>query len=254
MAQSRTLAILHAAIHDALNAIEPRFQAYSPGLGRANGASAEAAVAAAARDVLVTLLPEQAALVESEYAPGACSDSRWARQERRRCPRPSLRPCEHHSPARGRRRQSRATVPAPHRAWRVSIHAPVQLRRAAGMGTSHAVCHRHSRAYGCRAAGSFQFEVRARPGAGEGDRRHQQHDPDSGAIRDCAVLVRRLAARVEPNREHCGAAAKARSLVSGTSICPGQLRHGRWIHCGVRSEVSVQILAPRDRYPRCCAE
>ena len=68
MAQSRTLAILHAAIHDALNAIEPRFQAYSPGLGRANGASAEAAVAAAARDVLVTLLPEQAALVESEYA------------------------------------------------------------------------------------------------------------------------------------------------------------------------------------------
>jgi hypothetical protein len=68
MAQSRTLAILHAAIHDALNAIEPRFQMYSPGLGRAIGASAEAAVAAAARDVLVTLLPEQAALVEHEYA------------------------------------------------------------------------------------------------------------------------------------------------------------------------------------------
>jgi hypothetical protein len=68
MAQSRTLAILHVAIHDALNAIEPRFQMYSPGLGRANGASAEAAVAAAARDVLVTLLPEQAALVEREYA------------------------------------------------------------------------------------------------------------------------------------------------------------------------------------------
>ena len=68
MAQSRTLAILHAAIHDALNAIEPRFQMYSPGLGRANGASAEAAIAAAARDVLVTLLPEQATLVESEYA------------------------------------------------------------------------------------------------------------------------------------------------------------------------------------------
>jgi hypothetical protein len=68
MAQSRTLAILHAAIHDALNAIEPRFQMYSPGLGRANGASPEAAVAAAARDVLATLLPEQATMVESEYA------------------------------------------------------------------------------------------------------------------------------------------------------------------------------------------
>jgi hypothetical protein len=68
MAQSRTLAILHAAIHDALNAIEPRFQAYSPGLGPARGASAEAAAAAAARDVLVTLLPEQSVLIETEYA------------------------------------------------------------------------------------------------------------------------------------------------------------------------------------------
>jgi hypothetical protein len=68
MAQSRTLAILHAAIHDALNAIQPRFQTYSPGVGRARGASTEAAVAAAARDVLVMLLPEQSALVESEYA------------------------------------------------------------------------------------------------------------------------------------------------------------------------------------------
>ncbi|HEX2120800.1 MAG TPA: hypothetical protein VHL59_04085, partial [Thermoanaerobaculia bacterium] len=32
LAQSRTLAILHAAIHDALNAIEPRLAAYTPGL------------------------------------------------------------------------------------------------------------------------------------------------------------------------------------------------------------------------------
>ena len=64
---SWTLAMLHAAIHDALNAIEPRFQAYTPALHPARGASAEAAVAAAARDVLVTLLPEQAAVVEAEY-------------------------------------------------------------------------------------------------------------------------------------------------------------------------------------------
>ena len=67
MAQSRTLAILHAAIHDALNAIDRRFEAYTPGLPAAPGASVEAAVAAAARDVLVALLPEQAALVEAAY-------------------------------------------------------------------------------------------------------------------------------------------------------------------------------------------
>jgi hypothetical protein len=68
MAQSRTLAILHAAVHDALNAIAPRFEMYSPGLGRAKGASPEAAVAAAARDVLIALLPEQGTRVEAEYA------------------------------------------------------------------------------------------------------------------------------------------------------------------------------------------
>lgn len=67
MAQSRTLAILHAAIHDTLNAIEPRFEAYTPGLAGAPGASVEAAVAAAAHDVLVALLPDQAPLVEAAY-------------------------------------------------------------------------------------------------------------------------------------------------------------------------------------------
>lgn len=68
MAQSRTLAILHASIHDALNAIDRRYASYTPGLPAAPKASPEAAVAAASREVLVTLLPEQAALVETAYA------------------------------------------------------------------------------------------------------------------------------------------------------------------------------------------
>jgi hypothetical protein len=67
MAQSRTLAILHAAMHDALNAIDRRFEFYAPGLDEAPGASVDAAVATAAREVLVALLPGQAALVEAAY-------------------------------------------------------------------------------------------------------------------------------------------------------------------------------------------
>lgn len=67
MAQSRTLAILHASMHDALNAIDRRYKSYTPGLPAAPHASADAAVAAAAREVLVKLLPEQAALVETAY-------------------------------------------------------------------------------------------------------------------------------------------------------------------------------------------
>lgn len=68
MAQSRTFAILHASIHDALNAIDRRYEFYTPGLRAAPTASADAAVAAASREVLVKLLPEQAALVEAAYS------------------------------------------------------------------------------------------------------------------------------------------------------------------------------------------
>ena len=59
--------MLHAALHDALNAIRPRYEPYTPGLGAVPQASAEAAMAAASRHVLIALLPSQHALVEAEY-------------------------------------------------------------------------------------------------------------------------------------------------------------------------------------------
>ena len=65
--QSRTFAILHAAIHDALNAIDRRFVPYTPGLAAAPGASVDTAVATAAREVLVALVPEQTALIDDAY-------------------------------------------------------------------------------------------------------------------------------------------------------------------------------------------
>jgi membrane-associated phospholipid phosphatase len=68
MAHSRSLALVHAAMHDALNAIDRRFEAYTPGLPPAPGASVDAAVAAAARDVLVAHVPDQAAQVDAAYA------------------------------------------------------------------------------------------------------------------------------------------------------------------------------------------
>jgi hypothetical protein len=68
MAQSRALAILHAAMHDAVNAINRRFEPYTPGVLPAPRASLDAAVAAAARDVLVTFVPDQAAMIDAAYA------------------------------------------------------------------------------------------------------------------------------------------------------------------------------------------
>lgn len=64
--QVRSMALVQVAVHDAVNAIEPRYAAYRYG-GRAPGASLAAAVAAATRDTLVAVLPAEAAAVQARY-------------------------------------------------------------------------------------------------------------------------------------------------------------------------------------------
>ena len=56
--ESRIYATMHVAIHDALNAIDRRFRPYTFDKRAEPGASPDAAVAAAARDVLVPLLSQ----------------------------------------------------------------------------------------------------------------------------------------------------------------------------------------------------
>lgn len=64
--QSHSFVLTQLAVHDALNAIEPRFAAYTFH-GQAPTASPEAAVAAAAHDVLVLVAPEQTAALDAWY-------------------------------------------------------------------------------------------------------------------------------------------------------------------------------------------
>jgi PAP2 superfamily len=63
---ARAMAILHAAIHDAVNGIEPRYEPYTAALSFP-AASLHAAVASAARDVLLALTPNQRARIEREF-------------------------------------------------------------------------------------------------------------------------------------------------------------------------------------------
>ena len=62
----RAMAILHAALHDAINGIERRYEPYTADLS-APGASVDAAVARAARDVLMAVAPNQTERVEQMY-------------------------------------------------------------------------------------------------------------------------------------------------------------------------------------------
>src|SRR5262249_48866847 len=65
---SRILAMTHAAIHDAVNAIDRRYKPYAMDRLAEPGASPEAAVAAGAHDVLVAQLPTQKATLDAAYA------------------------------------------------------------------------------------------------------------------------------------------------------------------------------------------
>jgi hypothetical protein len=83
--QARNMAVVHLAIFEALNSIEPRYQPYRAKLPVEAGALPDAAVAAAAHDALVRLLPEQAkqadqaleaALAKMPDSPGRASGLR----------------------------------------------------------------------------------------------------------------------------------------------------------------------------------
>jgi hypothetical protein len=64
---SRAFAILHAALHDTVNGIERRYEPYAIDLSFP-GASADAAVARAAHDVLAELAPSHRERIDREYA------------------------------------------------------------------------------------------------------------------------------------------------------------------------------------------
>jgi hypothetical protein len=67
--QGRIFAMTHAAIHDALNAIDRRYQPYAFDVQADRNASPEAAVAAAAHDVLVHEVPSvQQPMLDTAYA------------------------------------------------------------------------------------------------------------------------------------------------------------------------------------------
>jgi membrane-associated phospholipid phosphatase len=63
----RAMAVLHVAIHDALNGVDRRYEPFAADLA-APGASADAAIARAARDILVAAAPRRQARIEEVYA------------------------------------------------------------------------------------------------------------------------------------------------------------------------------------------
>jgi len=82
MPQSRIAAMVQLAVHDAVNAIEHRYRPYAYSQTEDPAASATAAIATAARDVLVDRIPSQAGTIDTAWTtslgtvpPGAAKTS-----------------------------------------------------------------------------------------------------------------------------------------------------------------------------------
>src|SRR5829696_6321963 len=64
---SRTLAMVHVAMSDAINSVQNRYTRYVTTVPAVPEASAEAAAAAAARQILLQLFPSQKTMIEDAY-------------------------------------------------------------------------------------------------------------------------------------------------------------------------------------------
>jgi hypothetical protein len=65
---SRSMAMLHVAMSDAINTVQGRYATYTAKLPAAPNASAEAAAVSAARHILIQLVPAQRAKIDEAYA------------------------------------------------------------------------------------------------------------------------------------------------------------------------------------------
>lgn len=65
---SRSMAMVHVAMSDAINTVQGRYASYTAKLPAAPNASAEAAAVSAARHILIQLVPAQRAKIDEAYA------------------------------------------------------------------------------------------------------------------------------------------------------------------------------------------
>ena len=104
--QARFLGIVHAAIYDAINAIDRKHQVYAIDIKAPPGASMEAAAATAAHDTLIKLFPVQQSALDTALAESLVrflTDRR--RETASRLARIPLRRLSRHTPMMVRRRR-----------------------------------------------------------------------------------------------------------------------------------------------------
>ena len=262
LAEARMYAMVHVAIHDALNAIDRRSRPYAYDAEVHSPTSPRAAVAAAARDVLVSVIGRAPGIAGLHRPPGSPAP----RPTTRRRSQPSLQ-----VPAKGRGvRVGRAAaaaiialrasdgsdaavrrfrVPARNGTWRVALHAGPPFR-------VWAVCGAQS-PRSCSPHGS-QF----RPGPPDKvtSRRYAADSTEIKALGgdDITTPSARTADQteiglfwIESSPLAWNRIARSVSARKGLDLWENarlfgllNLAHGRWLHRLMGRQVSLQLLAP----------
>ena len=130
--------LVHAAIYDAVVAVEGGYEPFAVSIRRSGPTSVDAAVAAAARGVLVIRVPGQASTVEMEYTAFIDGIPDGAQEDERDPPRSCGRRRVPRAAIRRRFRQRRAVGSADSGPGRVRAHSRGQhaCRRQAQAGSA----------------------------------------------------------------------------------------------------------------------
>ena len=150
------IAVVHIAMHDAVQAIQQRFETYSPGITPASG-SVIAAASKAARDVLVNRFPEQTASLDATYQAYLTSSSPHAKRSGRRRRGAGCRG-DHPGP-RGRWLQPSASAGVLRRHWGRTVAAHGGQRCGTAGSDGRVVSGQYKDLCGRNTRGSF-FRVR----------------------------------------------------------------------------------------------
>ena len=263
--ESRLYAMTHVAIHDALNAIESRAEPYAFDGRARKGASAEAAVAAAARDVLVSLLPQipfplectsaGVASVEADYAvalsaiPNGRAKTRGLEVGREAAEAIlALRDGDGSDTQLQDFDYRQGTEPG---VYRFTPGFDVRFRT----GLARCDSLRAGRQLPVPSRPSVpgdRTEVRGRSQRGQASgwrRRHHAKRAHCRGDRDRPLLGRELAAAMESHHESSVLFPEARSMAAGAAVRAAQSEHGGWLRRLVRHQVPLQLLAAGHRDP-----
>ena len=271
---SRTVTMMQLAVHDALNAIERRYEPYLYE-GRAEPSAAPAAaIAAAARDVLVGMIPawgkpeqraKALAIVDSAYGAALAKvpdglpknqgialgqAAAAAMLAARKADGSSVPPQYTPGTAPGHWRPHPNPVPP---------NPPIP-DPALAAGNWPAMLPQWGQVAPFIIATPWQFRLPGPPALASTEYARDYEEvkrmggknstADGRAVGDCPLLVRGFSAGLESHRACRGGSARARRVGQCTATRPRQRGDCRRLHCRRRHTLPLQLLAAGDGNPR----